>query len=281
MTTIIETKPEIAVVATPVSADASATQTVPKRRRRRIGWVIGAVVPIILLSLWQWSTSAGLFTPVQLPAPVSVYEAAVDLVNREQLLGHIGISLQRVVLGFLIGALLGVAVGSIIGLSRLSHLLFAPTVGAFRAVTGLAWVPLLALWIGIGEDAKVTLVAIGAFFPVYTTVASALRHVDAHLIEAGKAFGLHGVSLLLSVRIPAALPTILSGLRMALAQAWLFVVAAELLASSQGLGFLLVDSQNNGRVDRMILAIILLAVLGKVCDTLFAFAENRALKKWA
>lgn len=281
MTTIIETKPEIAVVATPASADASATQTVPKRRRRRIGWVIGAVVPIILLSLWQWSTSAGLFTPVQLPAPVSVYEAAVDLVNREQLLGHIGISLQRVVLGFLIGALLGVAVGSIIGLSRLSHLLFAPTVGAFRAVTGLAWVPLLALWIGIGEDAKVTLVAIGAFFPVYTTVASALRHVDAHLIEAGKAFGLHGVSLLLSVRIPAALPTILSGLRMALAQAWLFVVAAELLASSQGLGFLLVDSQNNGRVDRMILAIILLAVLGKVCDTLFAFAENRALKKWA
>lgn len=281
MTTIIETKPEIAVVATPASADASATQTLPKRRRRRIGWVIGAVVPIILLSLWQWSTSAGLFTPVQLPAPVSVYEAAVDLVNREQLLGHIGISLQRVVLGFLIGALLGVAVGSIIGLSRLSHLLFAPTVGAFRAVTGLAWVPLLALWIGIGEDAKVTLVAIGAFFPVYTTVASALRHVDAHLIEAGKAFGLHGVSLLLSVRIPAALPTILSGLRMALAQAWLFVVAAELLASSQGLGFLLVDSQNNGRVDRMILAIILLAVLGKVCDTLFAFAENRALKKWA
>ncbi|MGO1544697.1 MAG: ABC transporter permease [Gulosibacter sp.] len=286
MVSTLDPKPQVAVVTEEPSAadpkvDAPATDATTKRRRRTFGWAIGAIVPVILFALWQWSTSVGLFTPVQLPAPIRVYDAAVDLIDRGQLFGHIGISLQRVLLGFLIGSLLGVIVGSVIGLSRVSHLLFAPTVGAFRAVTGLAWVPLLALWIGIGEDAKVTLVAIGAFFPVYTTVASALRHVDPHLIEAGKAFGLQGVSLLLSVRIPASLPSILSGLRMALAQSWLFVVAAELLASSQGLGFLLVDSQNNGRVDRMILAIILLAVIGKLCDTLFAFFENRALKKWA
>lgn len=252
-----------------------------KRRRRNFGWAIGVIVPVVLLALWQWSTSAGIFTPVQLPAPIAVWDAAVDLVDRGQFFGHIGISLQRVLLGFLIGAVLGIVSGSAIGLSKLTHGLFAPTIGAFRAVTGLAWVPLLAIWIGIGEDSKVTLVAIGAFFPVYTTVASALRHVDPHLIEAGKAFGLHGVRLLTTVRIPAALPAILSGLRLALAQAWLFVVAAELLASSQGLGFLLTDSQNNGRVDRMILAIILLAVLGKLCDTVFAIAEKAALKKWA
>ncbi|KAB1644719.1 ABC transporter permease [Gulosibacter chungangensis] len=252
-----------------------------KRRRRNFGWAIGVIVPVVLLALWQWSTSAGIFTPVQLPAPVAVWDAAIDLVDRGQFFGHIGISLQRVLLGFLIGAVLGIVIGSAIGLSKLTHGLFAPTIGAFRAVTGLAWVPLLAIWIGIGEDSKVTLVAIGAFFPVYTTVASALRHVDPHLIEAGKAFGLHGVRLLTAVRIPAALPAILSGLRLALAQAWLFVVAAELLASSQGLGFLLTDSQNNGRVDRMILAIILLAVLGKLCDTVFAIAEKAALKKWA
>lgn len=285
MSLLTPPKSDVATVTPDPKPDAStakAPQTGRKgKRRRRFGWVIGAIVPVILLVLWQWSTSAGIFTPVQLPAPASVWDAAVDLVDRGQLFGHVAISLQRVLLGFLIGAVLGVIVGSIIGLSKMSHLLFAPTVGAFRAVTGLAWVPLLALWIGIGEDAKVTLVAIGAFFPVYTTVVSALRHVDQHLIEAGKAFGLHGVSLLVSVRIPAALPSILSGLRMALAQAWLFVVAAELLASSQGLGFLLVDSQNNGRVDRMILAIILLAVFGKICDTLFAFAEKAALKKWA
>ncbi|MDJ1371290.1 ABC transporter permease [Gulosibacter molinativorax] len=273
--------PVIAVVATEPPAEAPVAPPISKRRRRGLGWAVGAIVPLVLFVFWQWSTSAGLFTPVQLPAPRAVYDAAVDLVDRGQLFGHIGISLQRVLLGFFIGAVLGVVIGSIIGLSRLSHMLFAPTIGAFRAVTGLAWVPLLALWIGIGEDAKVTLVAIGAFFPVYTTVASALRHVDPHLIEAGKAFGLHGVSLLVSVRIPAALPAILSGLRLALAQAWLFVVAAELLASSEGLGFLLVDSQNNGRVDRMILAIILLAVIGKICDSLFAVAEKAALKKWS
>ncbi len=274
-------EPDAGALLADVSTELPSERAAAGKNKRPFGWVFGAIVPVILLALWQWSTSAGIFTPVQLPAPASVWDAAVDLVERGQLFGHVGISLQRVLLGFLIGAVLGVVVGSIIGLSKLSHSLFAPTVGAFRAVTGLAWVPLLALWIGIGEDAKVALVAIGAFFPVYTTVVSALRHVDPHLIEAGKAFGLRGVSLLVSVRIPAALPSILSGLRMALAQAWLFVVAAELLASSQGLGFLLVDSQNNGRVDRMILAIILLAVFGKICDTLFAFAEKAALKKWA
>jgi sulfonate transport system permease protein len=147
-------------------------------------------------------------------------------------------------------------------------------------VTGLAWVPLLALWIGIGEDSKVTLVAIGAFFPVYTTVAAALRHVDAQLVEAGRAFGLSGVKLLLTVQLPAAMPSVVAGLRLALAQSWLFLVAAELLASSMGLGFLLIDSQNNGRTDRMILAIVLLAVLGKLCDSVFALVQKRVLDRW-
>lgn len=252
------------------------------RSRRRVPrWVLGALVPLALLGLWWWASASGAVAQSQLPSPASVFAAGVDLAQRGELLAHVGISLQRVLLGFVVGAALGIVLGSVIGLLPIARSLLTPTVEGFRAVTGLAWVPLLAIWLGIGEDAKVTLVAIGAFFPVYTTVASALRHVDANLIEAGKAFGLQGVALLTQVRIPAALPAILSGLRLALAQAWLFVVAAELLASDVGLGFLLTDSQNNGRTDRMILAIILLAVIGKLCDSLFAFFERRALKRWA
>src|SRR5690606_4750418 len=152
--------------------------TARNRARRRSGayWMLGAIVPLLLLALWQWSTSVGIFTAVQLPPPTDVVTAAIDLIERGQLLGHVGISTQRVLLGYVIGSVLGLAVGAAVGLSRVTDALFAPTVGAFRAVTGLAWVPLLALWIGIGEDSKVTLVAIGAFFPVYTTVAAALRH---------------------------------------------------------------------------------------------------------
>ncbi|WP_369523626.1 ABC transporter permease [Micrococcus luteus] len=243
--------------------------------------VVGLAAPAVLLLLWWAVTAAGLLSAVQLPSPGAVLSAGVNLLERGDLWLHVGISTQRVLLGFLLGAALGLAVGSALGLSRWADALFAPLIGALRAVPSLAWVPLLLLWIQIGEESKVTLIAIGAFFPVFTTVYAALRHVDPHLVEAGRAFGYHGLSLLRTVQLPAVVPAVFSGLRLALAQAWLFLVAAELIASSMGLGFLLTDSQNNGRTDRLILAIILLAVLGKLTDWLLGLLERRALRRWA
>lgn len=243
--------------------------------------VVGLAAPAVLLMLWWAVTAAGLLSAVQLPSPGAVLSAGVNLLERGDLWLHVGISTQRVLLGFLLGAALGLAVGSALGLSRWADALFAPLIGALRAVPSLAWVPLLILWMQIGEESKVTLIAIGAFFPVFTTVYAALRHVDPHLVEAGRAFGYHGLSLLRTVQLPAVVPAVFSGLRLALAQAWLFLVAAELIASSMGLGFLLTDSQNNGRTDRLILAIILLAVLGKLTDWLLGLLERRALRRWA
>jgi sulfonate transport system permease protein len=226
-------------------------------------------------------TTTGLAAPYQLPSPASVWTAAVDLAERGLLGPYVAISTQRVLLGFLVGAALGLAVGSLVGLSRVAGALLEPVLGAVRAVPSLAWVPLLILWMKIGEDSKITLIAIGAFFPVYTTVVAALRHVDAHLVEAGRAYGLRGPRLLAGVQLPAALPSVVAGLRLAMAQSWLFLVAAELIASSMGLGFLLMDSGNNGRVDRMILAIVLLALLGKTTDALIGLAEKSLLRRWA
>jgi sulfonate transport system permease protein len=196
------------------------------------------------------------------------------------LLPDIQISTQRVLLGFAFGAVFGLVVGAIIGLSRWASLVFAPTIGGFRAVPSLAWVPLLILYLGINEDQKVLLIAIGAFFPVYTTVAGALRHVDGQLVEVGRAFGRRRIALLLTVQLPAILPTVVSGLRLALAQSWLFLVAAELIASSIGLGFLLKDSQDNGRIDRLFVAIILLALLGKATDAIIGLLERFLLRRW-
>jgi sulfonate transport system permease protein len=231
---------------------------------------------------FHWlSTAAGVFTAVQLPSPTAVYTAAIDLLDRGQLGLHIAISTQRVLIGFAIGALLGLALGALLGLSRLADILLGPAIGALRAVPSLAWVPLLILWLKIGEDSKITLIAIGAFFPVFTTVSLALRHVDRNLVEAARAFGLNGLKLLRTVQLPAVVPAVFSGLRLALAQAWLFLVAAELIASSMGLGFLLIDSQNNGRTDRLLLAIVLLAVIGKLTDAFLGLAEKWAVAKWA
>ena len=242
---------------------------------------LGLIVPVVLLAAWQLAAITGLISPVTLPAPTAVFNAAVDLIQRGELRIHIAISTQRVVIGFLIGAVAGLAIGAFVGLSRWVDTLFSPTIGAIRAVPSLAWVPLLLLWVGIGEDSKVILIAIGAFFPVFTTVAMALQHVDRNLVEAGRAFGLNGVRLFTTVQLPAVVPSVISGLRLALAQAWLFLVAAELLASSMGLGFLLTDSQNNGRVDRLLLTIVLLAVLGKLTDGILGVFEKWAIRRWA
>ncbi|MDQ0736987.1 ABC transporter permease [Arthrobacter agilis] len=268
----------------PSVTGAGAVRTAGRRKpadRRLLTVLLGLVVPALILLAWHLSTASGFFRPSQLPSPASVLAAAVDLVQRGQLATHILISTQRVVLGFLIGSVLGVLAGALLGLSRLADILLTPTVGALRAVPSLAWVPLLVLWIGINEDSKVTLISIGAFFPVFTTLYLGLRHVDRNLVEAARAFGLNGVRLLATVQLPAVVPALFSGLRLALAQSWLFLVAAELIASSMGLGFLLTDSQQTGRVDRIILAIILLAVIGKTTDALLGIAERWAVRRWA
>lgn len=266
--------------------EASAAPETPGGRRRLVDrrWfrvVGGAIIPLLLLGTWQWVSTSGLVPLSQLPSPEMVWLAAVDLAERGLLGLYVAISTQRVFIGFAFGAAAGLALGAVVGLSRLADILLAPTLGAIRAVPSLAWIPLLILWFKIGEESKVILIAIGAFFPVYTIVSAALRHVDRQLIEAGRAFGLHGVPLFASVQLPAVVPSVLSGLRLALAQSWLFLVAAELIASSMGLGFLLNDSGQNGRIDRIFLAIILLAVLGKLTDSVVALVERWAVRRWA
>ncbi|MET1085686.1 MAG: ABC transporter permease [Arthrobacter sp.] len=279
--------------ATAAAADAARTGALPApapatgwspagvRSRNWARLPLGLIIPAALLAAWQVASSSGVFTVVQLPPPAMVLAAAGELVERGELGIHIAISTQRVLIGFLVGAALGLVLGAGVGLSKLADALLAPTIGALRAVPSLAWVPLLILWMKIGEDSKVTLIIIGAFFPVFTTVSLALRHVDRNLVEAARAFGLKGVRLLTTVQLPAVVPAVFSGLRLALAQAWLFLVAAELIASSMGLGFLLIDSQNNGRTDRLLLAIVMLAVIGKITDALLGLAERWAVKRWA
>lgn len=266
-----------------VSASAPARGWSPAGAPSR-NWArlpLGLIIPAVLLAAWQLASASQLFSVVQLPPPGMVLAAAGELIERGELATHIAISTQRVLIGFLIGAGLGLVLGATVGLSKLADALLAPTIGALRAVPSLAWVPLLILWMKIGEDSKITLIIIGAFFPVFTTVSLALRHVDRNLVEAARAFGLKGVRLLTTVQLPAVVPAVFSGLRLALAQAWLFLVAAELIASSMGLGWLLTDSQNNGRTDRLLLAIVMLAVIGKITDALLGLAEKWAVKRWA
>lgn len=241
----------------------------------------GLVVPVVVLAAWWAVTAFGLIPTYRLPAPTDVVDAAVQLADDGALWMYIAISVQRVVLGFLIGSVIGLAVAAVVGLSRSGDVLLSPILAAFRAIPSLALVPLVLLWMGTGEESKVVLVAIGAFFPVFTTVAGALRHVDPHLVEMGRSFGLRGWELFRSVQLPATVPSLVSGLRLALAQSWLFLVAAEMLGASMGLGFLLDESRQTGRVDRIFLAIVILAILGALSNALVTVLQRRVLRRWS
>lgn len=269
------------------SATPGGSLGVTRRSGSRPWWartwvraVGGLIVPVVVVAIWHVVTASGLVAPYRLPAPFSVVQAAGQLIDDGSLGLHVAISTQRVVVGFLVGAGIGLVIAAIVGLSRIGDILLSPTLVALRAVPSLAWVPLLILWLRIGEESKITLIAIGAFFPVFTTVAAALRRVDPHLVEAGRSFGLRGWSLLRTIQLPAVVPSLVSGLRLALAQAWLFLVAAELIASSMGLGWLLTDSQQTGRVDRILLAIVLLALLGTLTNALLVLFERAVLRRW-
>lgn len=262
-------------------APSSAAAVRPFWSRTSVRVVGGLVVPVALLALWQAVTAFGVIPTYRLPAPVDVLNAAVGLAQDGTLWRHIAISVQRVLLGFALGSLVGLAVAGLVGLTRSGDVLLSPILAAFRAIPSLALVPLLLLWMGVGEDSKVVLVAIGAFFPLFTTVADGLRHVDPHLVEMGRSFGLRGWALFRTVQLPATVPSLVSGLRLALAQAWLFLVAAELLAAAMGLGYLLTDSQSTGRVDRIFLAIVVLATLGTLSNSLVTLLQRRVLRKWA
>ena len=265
---------------TTTTPGAPASARVPLGSRAWVKVAGGFVVPLLVLGAWQYVTTTGIVPPYRLPPPASVIAAAVELIERGELWQHIAISVQRVLIGFAVGSLIALFFAAIVGLSRAGAVLFAPILVALRAVPSLAWVPLLILWLQVGEESKVTLIAIGAFFPVYTTVSDALRHVDPHLVEAGRTFGLRGWSLFRTVQLPAVVPSVVSGLRLALAQAWLFLVAAELIAASMGLGWMLSDSQTSGRVDRIILSIVMLALLGTITNAILVLFERAVLKRW-
>ncbi len=253
----------------------------PRRGRMNLGTVVlGSILPVLLLTTWWVAAEYTDVPDFLLPSPAQVVAAAVELAEAGLLFTYIAISIQRVLTGFAIGASIGLVLGALVGLSPLASKLLSPTLGAIRAVPSLAWLPLLVILLGIFEPPKITLIAIGAAFPVFTVVAGALRHVDPHLVEVGRAFGLTRGRLLTTVQLPAVVPAVVSGLRLALVQSWLFLVAAELAGSSMGLGFLLIDSQNNGRMDRLFLAIILLGVLGKTTDALIGIGERALLKRW-
>ncbi|WP_275630500.1 ABC transporter permease [Pseudomonas sp. 273] len=234
------------------------------------------VLPLLLCAALEIAVRAGWLAENQMPAPSSVALTLWQLAHGE-LWQHIGASLARVAGGFAIGSFAALVIGTWVGLSRRAEAYLEPSFQALRAIPSLAWVPLLLLWLGIDETPKVVLIALGAFFPVYLALVAGVRGVDRKWVELGRLYHLSSFALARRILLPAALPSLFTGLRGALSLSWMFLVAAELIAATRGLGYLLSDGRETSRPDIVIAAILVLAVLGKLSDGLLKAVERRAL----
>jgi sulfonate transport system permease protein len=241
--------------------------------------LLGLVLPALILALWQAATSFAWVPRNLLPSPAAVVAALYDLALRGELLGHVEITLARVAFGFLFGTTAATLLGALTGYSAAARRLLDPTLQALQNVPSIAWVPLFILWLGIFEASKVTLIAVGVFFPVYLNLMSGIQQVDRKLVEVGRIYGFGGIALIRRVLLPATLPFYVIGLRGGLGLGWMFVLAAEFMGASEGLGYLLIDGEQTGRPQIIIGAILLFACFGKFTDLALVVATRR-LTSW-
>lgn len=250
----------------------------PPLRRLGLRAALGGAVPVALLMLWVAAVRERWVLPYQLPPPGAILRAAEELAARGDLLRHVAATAARLLAGYGVGAVPALVLGVAAGLCPAVRCLVEPVIQGVRAVPSLAWVPLFLLWFGIGETARVLLIALGAFLPVYVNTVAGVEGADRRLVEVGRAYGLSPAAVVARIVFPASLPAVLTGLRSGLSLAWMFVVAAELIAASSGLGFLLTEGQATMRVDRMLAALLAFALLGRASDAGLAAIERFALR---
>ncbi len=240
-------------------------------------WAKALTLPTLVILICEYLVQGGFVEPYLLPAPSSLWQSFKDLAQSD-LLQHIWASTWRVILGFGIGSSLGLFFAILVGLNKQAEAFLEPSFSAIKSIPSLAWIPLLLLWLGIDESSKITLIAIGAFFPIYTNTVSGIHGVDTKLIELAKVYRLTYTQQIQQIILPAASPSILTGLRVSLSLSWMFMIAAELIAATQGIGYLLSDGRETSRPDIVIIAIILLAILGKISDGLMKLIESWFLR---
>jgi sulfonate transport system permease protein len=240
--------------------------------------VLGLLLPIGLAMLWELIVWLGLSNGRLVPPPSRVFSTIVELSRGGELLRHIVATLTRVALGFGFGVIAGTILGAVSGYFALARRLLDPTVQALRAIPSIAWVPLFILWLGIFETSKVALIAAGVFFPVYLGVMGAILSVDRKIVEVGRIFRLSGFAMIRRILLPAVLPAYVVALRVGLGLGWMFVVAAEFMGASEGLGYLLIDGQQLGKPAQILAAIVTFAILGKTTDWLIEVAAAPFLR---
>jgi len=249
-------------------AEPSPQRASDPRWQRLARPLLGIALPVSLALAWEAAVWAGWSNGRLVPPPSRVIATITELAQSGELAKHVITTLSRVAAGFGFGVIAGTLLGAVSGYWGIARRLLDPTVQALRAIPSIAWVPLFILWLGIFETSKVALIAVGVFFPVYLGVMGAILSVDRKIVEVGRTFRLSGPAMIRRILLPAVLPAYVVALRVGLGLGWMFVVAAEFMGASEGLGYLLIDGQQLGKPAQILAAITIFALLGKTTDWL-------------
>jgi sulfonate transport system permease protein len=259
---------------TPAAEKASSRSKLTRFARP----ALGLLLPVGLAVFWEIAVWMGLSNGRLVPPPSVIFRTFADLAATGELQQHTLATVWRVAAGFFFGVVAGTLFGAVAGYSALTHRVIDPTLQALRAIPSIAWVPLFILWFGIFEASKIILIAVGVFFPVYLGVMGAVLSVDRKIVEVGRVFRLSGFAMVRRILLPAVMPAYVLALRSGLGLGWMFVLAAEFLGASTGLGFLLIDGQQLGKPAQIVAAIVAFGILGKLSDYLVALAAAPFLR---
>jgi sulfonate transport system permease protein len=265
-------------LSAPERTDPIASPAPAGRLRRYARPALGLLLPVGLAVIWEIWVGLGYSNGRLVPPPTKIFATVTELARSGELSRHIIATLTRVAAGFGLGVAAGTILGAISGYWGLARQLLDPTVQALRAIPSIAWVPLFILWFGIFEASKIILIAVGVFFPVYLGVMGAVMSVDRKIVEVGRAFRLSGTAMVRRILLPAVMPAYVISLRAGMGLGWMFVVAAEFMGASTGLGFLLIDGQQLGKPAQIVAAIVAFAILGKATDWLIVLLSAPFLR---
>ena len=272
-------KADAGAAASTAMPGGAAASVAASRRRPALAALAPWALPAALVAFWQVAAQAGWLSSRILPEPWQVLTAFWSLAESGELWSHLRTSLWRAAVGFGIGAGLGLLLGLLNGSSRRAETLLDTTLQMIRNIPALALIPLVILWFGIDETAKLFLLAVGVFFPVYLNTFHGIRSADQGLIEMARSYGLSGWALYRDVILPAALPSILVGVRFSLGLVWVLLIVAETISAQSGIGYMTMNAREFLQTDVVLVGILLYALLGKAAD-LAARALERHFLRW-
>lgn len=242
--------------------------------RRAVPWIGFAII----VAVWQALSSTGKISPLFLPSPESIGIALWRLTVSGEIVKHLGASLQRILAGWAIGTVAGLAIGLTMGVFSVARSLGLPFVSALFPIPKIALLPLLILWLGIGEPSKIAVIALGVFFPTIISAYSACDSVPRNLIRMGQSFGLPGSAIINEIVLPGAMPGILSGFRISASIALILVVAAEMIGAQRGLGAFVLSAGNLMQIDQLLAGVVVLSLLGLLISFVLGRVETWVLR---